>query len=89
MIHVSCGISVLVLMVTRCWFALNSRTADSAETQSDGDRYVASGHLVVYLLFIALPLIGIVMMYNRGSDWFAFGLRCRMRRKGILIWWIC
>jgi cytochrome b561 len=21
MIHVSCGISVLVLMVTRCWFA--------------------------------------------------------------------
>jgi cytochrome b561 len=43
----------------------------------------------VYLLFIALPLIGIVMMYNRGSDWFAFGLRCRMRRKGILTWWIC
>jgi len=32
------------------------------------------GHLAIYLLFIALPLIGLVMMYNRGSTWFAFGL---------------
>ena len=32
------------------------------------------GHLVIYLLFIALPVIGLVMMYNRGNPWFAFGL---------------
>ncbi len=29
---------------------------------------------MIYLLFIALPLIGTVMMYNRGNDWFAFGI---------------
>ncbi|WP_446909870.1 cytochrome b/b6 domain-containing protein, partial [Klebsiella pneumoniae] len=27
-----------------------------------------------YLLFIALPLIGMVMMYWRGNPWYAFGL---------------
>ncbi len=27
------------------------------------------GHLVIYLLFIALPVIGLVMMYNRGNPW--------------------
>ncbi|PLO67755.1 cytochrome B, partial [Klebsiella michiganensis] len=32
------------------------------------------GHLVIYLLFIALPAIGMVMMYYRGNPWFAFGL---------------
>ncbi len=32
------------------------------------------GHLVIYLLFIALPVIGLVMMYNRGNPWFAFRL---------------
>ncbi len=32
------------------------------------------GHLVIYLLFIALPVIGLVMMYNRGNPWFAFGM---------------
>ncbi len=32
------------------------------------------GHLVIYLLFIALPVIGLVMMYNRGNPWVAFGI---------------
>ena len=32
------------------------------------------GHLVIYLLFIALPIIGLVMMYNRGNPWVAFGI---------------
>lgn len=32
------------------------------------------GHLAIYLLFIALPLIGMVMMYWRGNPWYAFGL---------------
>ncbi|MBA1933558.1 cytochrome b561 [Escherichia coli] len=53
MIHVSCGISILVPMMT-------------------GLAHL--GHLVIYLLFIALPVIGLVMMYNRGNPWFAFGL---------------
>lgn len=32
------------------------------------------GHLVIYLLFIVLPVIGLVMMYNRGNPWVAFGI---------------
>ena len=58
MVHVSCGISILVLMVVRLLLT--------------GLAHL--GHLVIYLLFIALPVIGLVMMYNRGNPWFAFGL---------------
>ena len=32
------------------------------------------GHLVIVLLFIALPVIGLGLMYNRGNPWIAFGL---------------
>jgi cytochrome b561 len=32
------------------------------------------GHLVIYLLFIVLPVIGLLMMYNRGEPWIAFGM---------------
>ena len=75
MIHVSCGISILVLMVTRLLVRLKFRAPPiqpKPKAMVTGMSHL--GHLVVYLLFIALPLIGIVMMYNRGSDWFAFGL---------------
>jgi len=75
MIHVSCGISVLVLMVTRLVVRLKFRAPPiepKPKPMVTGLSHL--GHLVVYLLFIALPLIGIVMMYNRGTDWLAFGL---------------
>lgn len=75
MIHVSCGIGILVLMVTRLLVRLKFRAPPiqpKPKAMVTGMSHL--GHLVVYLLFIALPLIGIVMMYNRGSDWFAFGL---------------
>jgi len=32
------------------------------------------GHLIITLLFIALPIIGLLMMWNRGNNWFAFGI---------------
>jgi len=32
------------------------------------------GHLVIYLLFIALPIIGLLMMWFRGNNWIAFGI---------------
>jgi cytochrome b561 len=82
MIHVSCGISILVLMVTRLLVRLKFRAPPiqpKPKAMVTGMSHL--GHLVVYLLFIALPLIGIVMMYNRGSDWFALAWRCRMRRS--------
>ncbi|MGM8752759.1 cytochrome b561 [Enterobacter chuandaensis] len=75
MIHVSCGISVLVLMVARLLIRLKFPAPPiqpKPKAMITGMSHL--GHLIVYLLFIALPLIGIVMMYNRGNDWFAFGL---------------
>lgn len=75
MIHVSCGISILVLMVARLLIRLKFPAPPiqpKPKAMITGLSHL--GHLVIYLLFIALPLIGMVMMYNRGNDWFAFGL---------------
>ncbi|STF86853.1 cytochrome b561 [Escherichia coli] len=40
------------------------------------------GHLVIYLLFIALPVIGLVMMYNRGNPWFGVWFDDALRFRG-------
>lgn len=75
MVHVSCGISILVLMVTRLLVRLKYPAPPIVPKPKS--MYIGLshlGHLLIYLLFIALPLIGLVMMYNRGNTWFAFGL---------------
>ncbi len=41
--------------------------ADRTETIADDDRFRPSWSPAIYLLFIALPLIGMVMMYWRGN----------------------
>ena len=48
--------------------------ADQLVLQVDLHHFAHLGHLAIYLLFIALPLIGMVMMYWRGNPWYAFGL---------------
>ncbi|MGG5838939.1 cytochrome b561 [Huaxiibacter chinensis] len=75
MIHVSCGISILVLMVARLLIRLKFPAPPiqpKPKPMITGMSHL--GHLIVYVLFIVLPIVGIVMMYNRGNDWFAFGL---------------
>ena len=75
MIHVSCGISILVLMCARLLVRLKFPAPPiqpKPKAMITGMSHL--GHLMVYLLFIALPIIGLVMMYNRGNDWFAFGM---------------
>lgn len=75
MIHVSCGISILVLMVVRLLLRLKYPTPPIIPKPKPMMTGLAHlGHLVIYLLFIALPVIGLVMMYNQGNPWFAFGL---------------
>lgn len=75
MVHVSCGISILVLMVVRLLLRLKYPTPPIIPKPKPMMTGLAHlGHLVIYLLFIALPVIGLVMMYNRGNPWFAFGL---------------
>ncbi|EEZ6977928.1 cytochrome b561, partial [Shigella flexneri] len=70
-----CGISILVLMVVRLLLRLKYPTPPIIPKPKPMMTGLAHlGHLVIYLLFIALPVIGLVMMYNRGNPWFAFGL---------------
>ena len=75
MVHVSCGITIFVLMVARLLVRLKYPAppiVPKPKPMMTG--MVHLGHLVIYLLFIVLPIIGLVMMYNRGNPWIAFGI---------------
>lgn len=75
MVHVSCGITIFVLMVARLLVRLKSPAPPIVPKPSPMmTGFAHLGHLAIYLLFIALPLIGMVMMYWRGNPWYAFGL---------------
>ncbi|MET3703461.1 cytochrome b561 [Citrobacter sp. UYEF32] len=74
-VHVSCGITILVLMIARLLVRLKSTTPPIVPKPSPMLTGLAHlGHLIIYLLFIALPILGLLMMYNRGGNWIAFGL---------------
>ncbi|EIY0670722.1 cytochrome b561 [Salmonella enterica] len=75
MVHVSGGIAVLLLMVAR----LLVRLKHPAPPIVPRPKAIVTGlshlgHLIVCLLFILLPLVGLVMIYNRGNPWVAFGI---------------
>ncbi|HGW6102945.1 TPA: cytochrome b561 [Citrobacter werkmanii] len=75
MVHVSCGITILTLMVARLLVRLKYPAppiVPKPKPMMTGMAHL--GHLVIYLLFISLPIIGLVMMYNRGNPWIAFGI---------------
>ena len=75
MVHVSCGITIGVLMVARLLVRLKMPTPPIVPKPSPMmTGFAHLGHLIIYLLFIGLPLIGMVMMYWRGNPWYAFGL---------------
>lgn len=72
--HVSCGISILVLMVARLLVRLKKPSPPIVPKPAPMMTGLAHlGHLVIYLLFIILPILGLLMMYNRGGPWVAFG----------------
>lgn len=75
MIYVFCGILIFVLMVVCFLLRLKYLTLLiilKPKPMMTGLAHL--GHLVIYFLFIALLVIGLVMMYNWGNPWFAFGL---------------
>ena len=49
---------------------------DEEEELTDREIILTMGgaFLLAILLFIVLPIIGLVMMYNRGNPWIAFGI---------------
>ncbi len=74
-IHYSAGILVLLLMVLRLiargiWRTPPIEPKPSAMMTG----FAHLGHLAIYLMFIALPILGIVSRYYRGGDWVAFGM---------------
>lgn len=72
MVHVSCGITICVLMVARLLVRLKMPTPPIVPKPSPMmTGFAHLGHLIIYLLFIVLPLIGMVMMYWRGNPWYA------------------
>lgn len=74
-VHVSCGISILVLMVARLLVRLKYPAPPIVPKPKPMMTGLAHlGHLVIYLLFIVLPVIGLLMIYNRGNPWVAFGI---------------
>lgn len=74
-VHVSCGISILLLMIARLLVRVTSPTPAIVPKPSAMMTGLAHlGHLVIYLLFIILPVLGLMMMYNRGGPWIAFGI---------------
>jgi cytochrome b561 len=75
MVHVSGGITILVLTVARLLIRLKRPAPPIVPKPKPMMTGLAHlGHLVIYLLFIVLPVIGFVMMYNRGNPWIAFGI---------------
>ncbi len=82
MTHVSCGITILLLMVARLFIRLKYPTPPIVPRPKPMMTGMAHlGHLVIYLLFIALPVIGLVMMYNRGNPGSHLALLCPMPPK--------
>lgn len=75
MVHISCGSAILILMVARLLVRLK-RPAPPITPKPSAmmTGFAHLGHLAIYLLFIALPVIGLVMMYYRARPWFPFGI---------------
>ncbi|WP_058910190.1 cytochrome b561 [Entomohabitans teleogrylli] len=73
--HITCGLSVLVLMIARLALRLKYRTPEIVPRLSPMMTGLAHlGHTALYLLFIALPLLGFFIQYYRGREWGVFGV---------------
>ncbi|WP_407321686.1 cytochrome b561 [Dickeya ananatis] len=74
-IHYSCGVSVWVLMILRVVQRFRHATPPITP-QPDRLMMIASHavHGFLYLMFLALPVLGVVGMYYRGDAWSVFGI---------------
>ncbi|AJZ89404.1 cytochrome b561 [Cedecea neteri] len=75
-IHFTCGISVLGLMAARLLVRIKYRAPAIVPRPHPAVTGISHlVHTIVYLMFIGLPVLGLLAMYYRGSDWVAFGLQ--------------
>ncbi|WP_312979086.1 cytochrome b561 [Atlantibacter sp.] len=73
--HFSCGIAIFLLMATR--LLLRIKYAAPPITPKPHPLFIGLSHLVhllIYLIYLALPLLGVTLKYYGGSDWVAFGV---------------
>lgn len=74
-VHYSCGVAVWALMILRIAVRLIYPTPPI--TPQPGRLVSIASHAAhgfLYLMFLALPLLGILAMYYRGIDWSIFGI---------------
>ena len=81
--HFSCGIAILALMVGRLLVRLKYPAPPI--TPKPAALYTGLSHLVhliIYLMFITLPLLGLAAKYCGGREWFAFGISMPVAADG-------
>ncbi|MCU5775558.1 cytochrome b561 [Erwiniaceae bacterium BAC15a-03b] len=73
--HFSCGTTILLLMLARIFLRYRHATPPIAPLPPLWQRGLAHLlHIIIYLLFISLPILGLSSRYLRGNDWVMFGL---------------
>lgn len=73
--HFSCGIAILMLMVARLVLRVNDPAPPI--TPRPHPAFIGLSHLVhllIYAIYIALPILGMTMKYYGGGEWVAFGV---------------
>lgn len=74
-IHVTCGVSVFVLMIFRLLMRIKYRAP--AILPKPHPAIIGLSHLVhtvIYLMFIALPVFGFLTVYFKGHEWSVYGI---------------
>lgn len=73
--HFSAGSIVLITMLLRLWLRLRHPTPKILPPSPRWQTGIAHlTHLCIYLLFIILPVFGLLSRYLKGRDWWLFGI---------------
>lgn len=73
--HYSLGFCVLFLMCVRLFVRAMYTTPPVKPAPTRWQRYLSiTLHVIIYLMFIGLPLLGIVSKYYGGQDWTLFNI---------------
>lgn len=73
--HFSAGATVLAVMCLRLWLRIRHRTPPVHPAPPHWQTGLAIlAHTAIYLLFISLPILGMLSRYLKGRDWWLFGI---------------
>lgn len=73
--HFSCGATILVLMLTRIWLKIKYATPNIVPALPIWQTVLAhSVQLMMFLVFIGLPLLGLTAKFLLGKHWMIFGI---------------